>query len=492
MRNKIAFRLMLYFSAAVLLFSVVIGFVFVSLFRSYTIKNTKAELEKRAVTIADTLSGLHIGSSGSAGGAGSGQYKGMYGEMGGGYGAYLRFIDDIAMSDVWIVDENLQLITSGPSGTTYNYAELPKDAETVVKNVFSGSTTFSEGFSDLLKTPTLTVGTPIRSSGQIVGALLLHTSVDGITDATAQGVKILAISILAALLFSLILSIFLSFSFTNPLNKMKRSAISLADGNYGTKTEVKQNDEIGELASAIDVLSIRLDEARKESEKLEKLRREFVANVSHELKTPVTVLRGSLEAICDGVVTEPEQVESYHRNMLKETIYLQRLVSDLLDLSRLQNTDFKIEMQELNIVDVLSDAVRSAGQMALKKEISVNEIFNGQSLAMIGDYGRLRQMFLIILDNAVKFSPKGGIVTVTFDGNSISIRDNGPGIPENDLPYIFDRFYKARSEENKSGSGLGLAIAKQIADRHNIKISVISKINEGTEFRFEFGAEKQE
>ncbi len=472
---------MLYFSAAVLLFSVVIGLVFVSLFRSYTINNAKTELEKRAVTIAESLSGLHIGSSVP------GQYKGMYGEAGGSYGAYLRFIDDVAMSDVWIVDENLQLITSGQSGTSYNYAELPKDAETVVKNVFSGSTTFSEGFSDLIKAPTLTVGTPIRSGGQIVGALLLHSPVDGITAATAHGVNILAVSIFAALILSLVLSLFLSLSFTKPLNKMKRSAISLADGDYKTKTEVRQNDEIGELASAIDVLSVRLDEARRESEKLENLRREFVANVSHELKTPVTVLRGSLEAICDGVVTEAVQVESYHRNMLNETIYLQRLVSDLLDLSRLQNTDFKIETQKLSITDVLSDAVRSAGQMAVKKEIAIIENYEGHSLDLCGDYGRLRQMFLIILDNAVKFSPKGAAVTVSFDGSAVSIRDNGPGIPENDLPYIFDRFYKARSEENKSGSGLGLAIAKQIAERHNISISVRSKINEGAEFRFEFG-----
>ena len=486
MRNKIAFRLMLYFSAAVLLFSAVIGFVFVSLFRSYTINSTKAELEERAITIADTLSGLHIGSSVP------GQYKGMNGEQGSGYGAYLRFVDDVAMSDVWIVDENLQLITSGQSGSTYNYAELPKDAETVVKNVFAGSTTFSEGFSDLLKTPTLTVGTPIRSEGQIVGALLLHSPVEGMTDATTQSVKILAISILSALLFSLVLSIFLSLSFTRPLNKMKKSALSLADGDYGAKTEVRQNDEIGELACAIDILSVRLDEAHRESEKLEKLRREFVANVSHELKTPVTVLRGSLEAICDGVVTEPQQVETYHKNMLNETIYLQRLVNDLLDLSRLQNTDFKIETQALNIIDVLSDSVRSAGQMAVKKEISITEKYDGYSLAMDGDYGRLRQMFLIVLDNAVKFSPKGGEVTVALEGNAVSIRDNGPGIPENDLPYIFDRFYKARSEENKSGSGLGLAIAKQIADRHNIRISLSSKINEGTEFRFEFSSENKD
>ena len=260
----------------------------------------------------------------------------------------------------------------------------------------------------------------------------------------------------------------------------------LAAGNYTAKTGVQQRDEIGELAATIDILSERLDLASRESERLNKLRRDFVANISHELRTPVTVIRGSLEALCDEVVTDPEQVKSYHRQMLNESMFLQRLVNDLLDLSRLQNTDFKIEMEKISLCDVLSDVVRSARHMAQNKNIEIRQEHDAQMCTAFGDYGRLRQMFLIILDNAIKFSPQGGVVTVSLKDKTVSISDNGIGIAQEDLPYIFDRFYQVKSEKNKNGTGLGLAIAKQIADRHNIHVIVNSRQNEGTAFQFQF------
>ena len=407
MRSRIALKLTLYFAAALLLFSAVIGAVFITLFRSQTIKGSKDDLEARAVSIAGAMS-EYMGSTNTGS-------KGMMGSGMGGYGVYLRFIDDIAMADVWIVDEDLNLITNSQmSGKEYNYADLPEDADLVVKEAFSGETTFSEGFSSLLSAPTLTVGTPITVNGQIVGAVLLHSPVEGIDDAAMRGVWILLISILASLILSAVLSAFLALKFTKPLNKMKDSALLLAEGDYTAKTGVNQKDEIGELAGTIDVLSERLHFAKLESDKLEKLRRDFVANISHELKTPVTVIRGSLEALCDGVVTEPEQVKSYHSQMLLESLSLQRLVNDLLDLSRLQNADFKIEMQDLNLCEILSDAARSAGHLAMAKNIEIRQAYDTQSYKVTGDYGRLRQMFLIVLDNAVKFSPEGGTVAISL------------------------------------------------------------------------------
>lgn len=479
MKSRIARELALYFAAALFLFSVVIGAIFMTLFRTQTIKDHRKDLEMRAVSIAGALSDYM--------GVNSADRKGMIGNGKGGYGAYLRFIDDIAMSDVWIVDENLNLITNSQmSGQVYNYADLPVDADRVVKEAFTGGTTFSEGFSSLLNVPTLTVGTPIEVDGQIIGAVLLHSPVDGINDATRRGVGILAVSVLTALALSVILSVFLAYSFTKPLNKMKSSAILLAEGDYTAKTGVLQKDEIGELAGVIDILSERLLIAKRESERLEKLRRDFVANISHELKTPVTVIRGSLEALCDGVVTQPEQVKDYHRQMLSESLYLQRLINDLLDLSKLQNTDFKIDKQELNLCDILSDAIQSASHLAWEKKIEIGREFDAQSLMVIGDYGRLRQMFLIVLDNAIKFSPVGSRIQVSLNNRTVSIDDQGCGIAEGDLPHIFDRFYKIKTEENKSGSGLGLAVAKQIADRHGINVTVESQISEGTKFLFGF------
>lgn len=482
MKNKIAYRLILYFSATLLLFSLSIGCVFMMLFKAHTIELQKSEMENRAATIAGTVSDLLNDTRYS-----TGSRMGMMGGGQGGYMAYLRFLDDIAMADVWIVDENLDLITIGHMGNqSFNYADLPKDADTVVKEVFQGSTTFSEGFSDLLKAPTLTVGTPIKLDGKVVGALLLHSPVKGINDAVDQGFQILAVSVSVALAVSIVLAIILSVSFTRPLKKMKNSTVRLAGGDYTVKTDVHSKDEIGELASAIDILSDRLELASRESDNLMKLRRDFVANISHELRTPVTVIRGSLEALCDEVVVNPEQIKDYYHQMLSESIFLQRLVDDLLDLSRLQNIDFKIEMQEFNLCDVLNDVVRSARNIASGKNIEIEYGQDASVCMAVGDYGRIRQMLMIIIDNAIKFSPENSIVSVALKNREISIRDYGIGISEDDMPYIFERFYKSKSETNKNGTGLGLSIAKQIAERHNINVSVRSSQTEGTEFRFKF------
>ena len=484
MKNRIALRLILYFSSALVLFSVVIGTVFILLFRNQVMRQYEDDLKTRAASIADTLSDYM--STAESNEMGSGRGMGMGGGLAG-YSVYLRFIDDIAMTDVWLVDEDLQLITGGQaSGTDYNYSDLPQDAETVVGDVFGGETVVSESFSGFLNTPTITVGTPILVDGEIIGAVLLHSPVEITKSTTDQGVSLLLISIVAALVLSVVLSAFLALSFTKPLNRMKKTALLLAGGHYDVKTDVRQHDEIGELASAIDVLSDRLDEARREHDRLEQLRRDFTANVSHELRTPVTVIRGSLEALCDEVVTDQDQIRHYHRQMLSESIHLQRLVSDLLDLSRLQNADFKMETQELNLCDVLKDAVQGAASLAKDKPVDIRLDLDRSLFTYTGDFGRLRQMFLTILDNAVKFSPENGVVNVSLQDRTVTVSDQGPGIAPEDLPYLFDRFYKVRSEDNQSGSGLGLAIAKQIADRHGITITVMNRESAGSVFRFDF------
>ena len=483
MKHKIAFRLSAYFTAALLLFALIIGGIFLTLFRNYSVSLHRSELESRASRMAETLSEYVSGGIPAGSGQGSG---GM-----GGYRSYLRFIEDIAMTDVWIVDQDLELLIGNAAGTNpYQYSDLPPDAEAVVEAVFLGSTTFSEGFSDLLRTPVVTVGTPIMADGQVVGALLLHSPVAGINEGILQGFWMLLISIAIAFVLAILLSVFLAFSFTGPLSKMKQAALRLASGDYRVRTGVSQRDEIGELASVIDVLSDRLDAASRESEKLQQLRRDFVANISHELRTPVTVIRGSLEALVDDVVRDPVQVKEYHRQMLGESLYLQGLVNDLLDLSRLQNTDFRIDMQDISLCEVLRDVVRSSEKLAIAKRIRIvaelDEGLPAEDCRITGDYGRLRQMFLILLDNAIKFSPEGAEVKVAMKGRSVIVEDHGQGIPAGDLPFIFDRFYKARSEANVTGTGLGLSIARQIAQRHGIRVDVESTVGEGSTFRLDF------
>jgi signal transduction histidine kinase len=488
MKNKIAVKLTAYFSAALLIFSVIIGFVFMSLFKNNAISIHKKNLENRALTIAETISELTEGSGLNFGGT-KNRMMGMGGMMNmqPGLGLYLRSLDDIAMADAWIVDEDLNLLTTGTMAhMQYSYTDLPEDVDIVVKDVFNGETTFSQGFSQLLNTPTITVGTPIKSGNEIIGALLIHSPVKGIDSAVSSGYKILLGSIMVALILSFALSALLAVTFSKPLKRMKDTALLLADGKYNAKTGVKQNDEIGELAATIDILSQRLDEASHESEKLQKQRQDFITNISHELRTPVTVIRGSLEAICDGIIKDPIQLKDYHKQMLEESKSLERLVNDLLELSRLQNVDFKIEMNEINLCDVLKDAVRSAVNIANYKNIDIEFSQDRDVFLTNGDYGRLRQMFLIVVDNSVKFSNENSKIYISLNKNTIIIKDEGIGISREDLPFIFDRYYRVKSVENKSGTGLGLTIANQIALRHNISITVESQLNVGTSFKFDF------
>jgi signal transduction histidine kinase len=481
MKNKIALKLSIYFAIALLVFAVIISGVFILLFRGNTIELHKTELEQRAVKISETLSTIMSGNVARG--------------QGNGYGAYIKFLNDIAMADVWIVDENLNIITNGLGlHSEYSFSELPTNAESIVKEVFTGKTSFSESFSSLMDTPTLTVGTPIKSvDGTIIGVVLLHSPVNGIDLAVSKGIVILILSIGVSLMIAILLSIGFSVMFTKPLNKMNVTAIKLADGDYSVKTDIKQKDEIGTLASNLDILAQRLDLSSKESEKLEQLRRDFVANISHELRTPITVIRGSLEALNDEVVTDEAQVKEYYKQMLSESKGLQRLVADLLDLSRLQNMDFHIEMSEVSLCDVVNDVIRSAKSIETKN-IDFNVENTANSCSVTGDYGRLKQMLMTIVDNAIKFSSQNGQITITLSQNedlTISIKDEGIGIEKEDLPYIFDRFYKTKAVENIGGTGLGLAIAKQIALRHHAEIEVKSIKGEGSEFIIKFKGEKQ-
>ncbi|SHJ49085.1 Signal transduction histidine kinase [Hathewaya proteolytica DSM 3090] len=476
-KNKIALKLSMNFAVALIIFSLVIGVFFFLLFKNHTVEMHKNQLQKYAESLAGSLSGDNNHKLGN----------GM-----GGYGAYLKFIVDVAETEVWIVDENSNFITSGKGqgmmngSSTYNRSQLPPNANELINQVFRGKTTFSQEFSETFMQSTLTVGTPIKNEdGYVWGAVLLHSPINGTTSAIKNGFSILAISIFLALIVAFALSMALSFSFTKPLTKMKSVAFQLYEGNYSAQCNIKQNDEIGELSQVLDLLSEHLEKADKESKKLENMRRDFVANISHELRTPITVIRGSLEALCDKVVTDPEKIQEYYIQMLTEAKFLERLVGDLLDLSRLQNVDFVIEMQEVCICDVLSDVSRSILQVAKKKNIHVNTEMKGDCTTILGDYGRLRQMFLIILHNAVKFSPENSSVDIVALDHEIKIRDHGPGIAEDDLPYIFDRFYKTQGEENKSGTGLGLSIANQIAERHNIRIIAKNCPTGGAEFVFQ-------
>lgn len=500
MKNKIALKLTLYFSAVLVVFALIIGGVFYQFFKEHTVEIKKQEMRVRAEKIADVLSD-NMSRMEQRHGAGIANSK------------FITYLDNVTQEFVWVVDSERNLTVnkermrraynpkthhrssffgvgdmpepprfSGPPKTPKEaYNRMPPQVKEKVERCFQGQGFVLEEYNPMLDGIMLTVGQPVYGeNGQIKAVLMLHSPVEGLREAVWEGLRILLVSLLVAAVLGMLLAVLFSWRFTKPLNVMKNVAEHLAERDYSARSNISQQDEIGELARTLDELAGRLQLADEESQKLEKLRREFIANISHELRTPVTVIRGSLEALRDGVVTEQEDVQEFHEQMYKESLFLQRLINDLLDLSRLQNTDFPIEKAPLNMVDVIHDAVRSSRQLGAEKRLQITSSVDEDCYMLNGDYGRLRQMLMVFLHNSIKFSPEGSELRLELEGNRLKIIDHGCGIKPEDVPHAFDRFYKARNEHNKSGSGLGLAIAKQIAQRHDMELELTSRVGEGT------------
>ena len=500
MKYKLTRRLVLYFSVILLTFSLIIGGTFAFLFMHYTSDLHIKDLKKRAVAVADMMSHMpdyqtqhqqhHMMMQGGMMGKGSNaprDWSISNSSTDNNFKAYLRNVNLIAQSEIWLVDEEAHTIDFYGHKQTLSYDELPKDAEHLIEQVFDGEIEVSKEFSSLLGAPSITVGAPVRDeNGNIIAALLLHRTLNDVNQAERGALFILALCLCLAFLLSILLSVMLARRFIRPLGRMQTTAAKLADRNYSVRTGIEQDDEIGSLARSLDILSVRLAEAEKESNALDQMRQDFITNISHELRTPVTVLRGSLEVLQADLITDPQEKKNYIEEMMKNIIYLQRLVNDLLELSRLQNASFSIEKSPMNLLDSLQDAVHTVRHLAEQKEISITLPETPAPVGVSGDYGRLRQMFIILLDNAVKFSPTGSRIETTCEENGshwqIAVRDHGCGIAPEELPHIFERFHRTRAENNKNGTGLGLAIASQIASRHDISIRCESTPGEGTCF----------
>lgn len=589
MKSKMVVKLALYFAAALLVFTVVLGAVFMGLFRQHTINMNQTDMEAKAVSIANRLAafsmaGVELASEeavgelsgagdsctepapgesatappastptppasssaagvgeGQGGGQGQGKGKGQgkgqgqavasvmtqasagketgsqaveatpnpqtqapaqgegqgqgKGKGKGGYGAYLRFLRELAMAEVWVVDENMKLLTTQHAMREMTYSQLPKNAEEIVARVFDGEITHGKEFSNLLDTPSITVGVPIRvENGVVVGAVLLHSPVSGIEAAVREGLSALAAGLGIALLIAGIAGVLLAVRFTRPLERMRVTAQSLAQGDYQAKTGVTLRDEMGQLAQTIDGLSVQLQEARDKREELNRMKESFVSNVSHELRTPVAVMRGSLEVLRDGTISDPTEIVAYYEQMLGESRHLERLVNDLLDLSRLQDSGFQLKLEEVNLCDVVRDAARAIGPKAREKGLTVTARCPDWECLVEGDYGRLRQMLMILLDNGVKFSKLESELVLSLEREKaflLTVTDQGIPIPQEDLPHVFERFHKLNGPENKTGTGLGLPIAKEIAQRHHAELWAESD-QESTRFSILFGEQQGE
>ncbi|HWT27214.1 MAG TPA: histidine kinase dimerization/phospho-acceptor domain-containing protein, partial [Mobilitalea sp.] len=325
----------------------------------------------------------------------------------------------------------------------------------ILESAFQGKEVRKDKYYDQTEERnSLAVACPIYGfNDEVVGAVLVKQPFEGQPEIVTKSLSTIVLSSVVALGISFIIVILFATELSLPISRMRATALELAAGNYKIKTGISRDDEIGDLAKTVDILSEKLLENDIERKKLDQMRLDFFANVSHELRTPITVIRAYTETLADGVVKDADKVEQYYGRMLSECKSMERLVGDLLTLSKMQNPDFAIEKEPVNLQQVFDDIMRSAGAIAQRKNITIEVTKDSPVSMILGDYDRLRQMFMVILDNAIKFSDENKSVHIKLtksDKIKVSIKDFGVGIEPCDIGNIFEKFYKSNLRQNAS------------------------------------------
>ncbi|HWR30634.1 MAG TPA: ATP-binding protein [Negativicutes bacterium] len=364
-----------------------------------------------------------------------------------------------------------------------------------IEPVFRGEVLTRTFFHPYYGEDMMIVAVPIQNeAGESNGAVILNAPVQGLNDFLTRIYLAIGLIGLLALALTLFIVRRLSRGIVKPLRAMEETAASMAQGCYDKRVEVTSQDEVGQLGASFNTLAHELSRFVERTEQMEKLRRDFVANVSHELRTPLTIIRGYTEALQDGTVTDPEQAARFNKLIVNETERLERLINDLLDLSRLQAQQYAMETEPIPLVEVVDSVVSMLQGKAMEKEIVLSWRYDDNPSLIRGNGDRLVQLLLILLDNALKYTPVHGKVSVDLTHSTtqvvLTITDTGAGIPVEDLPLVWERFYKvdkAHTRENQ-GTGLGLSIAREIIDRHGARVSVTSELGIGTTFVLQFPA----
>ncbi len=363
-------------------------------------------------------------------------------------------------------------------GTT----RLPSDMQDSLRQ--NEPVSMTSTFSGLFDSPHILYATPILDSdSNYCGSVIAGASVISAVVLLNKMIKTIVVSSIWVMVATLIAVYFITEMVTGPLREMSKASKRFASGDFEVRVPVRGNDEVAELATAFNHMATSLSN-------MENTRNTFMANVAHDLRTPMTTISGFIDNILVGAI--PKEEESYYLELIKEEVRrLSRLVSSLLDITRLQAGDRKFNDTSFDICELARLILITFEQKINEKNLDVEFECEDERMIAEADRDAIYQILYNICDNAVKFSKTGGLYRIRISAYEkkkilVSVYNEGAGISEADLPYVFERFYKADKSRgiDKSGVGLGMFISKAIIDAHNEKIWVESKEGEFCEFFF--------
>jgi len=384
---------------------------------------------------------------------------------------------------ITILDDTGQLLASSTTAPAANnrYAEQPEIRD-ALKYGFGQSTQLDEQTGRILKH----VAVKVERSGRPLGVVRLSVPLAELQLEVQLIYRVVLLGAAAAIVLGVIAAYFLSRRISSPIRQMQRTAERIARGDLSQRISIKSQDELGELAKALNTMADELQQKMQHLERMNRIRTDFVANVSHELKTPLTLIKGYVETLEDRALEDPVKVRRFVRIIREHADRLGNIVEDLLTLSELEQSHGRIQKQPFDLKKLIEDVILGFGHAIEDKHHRLEIIAQGDNFEISADRDKIEQLFVNLIDNAIKYTNEHGQITIRLDGRAeeicVSVQDNGIGIPRKDLDRVFERFYrvdKARSRR-LGGTGLGLGIAKHIVLAHHGDIRLESQLGRGT------------
>lgn len=396
-------------------------------------------------------------------------------------------------ADIWIVDKQGRVLFDSAD------ASIGENATNAVFKILSDFDTADFGsqyymignFYDSFDENVLTVFSPITSNYRVQSYVLIHKRISRITSSYVNGfMNIAFFTIGIVFLCAFVILLFFTFTVYLPLRRIATVAETYAKGNFTEKIEVQSEDEIGYLANTMNYMANELNT-------LEDDQRKFISNVSHDFRSPLTSIKGYVEAMLDGTIPT-EMQDKYLNIILFETERLNKLTQSLIDLNKFGHHGIMLDIADFDINRIIKTTILTFEGACSQKGLSFDLVLTGQELFVTGDMSKIQQVLYNLIDNATKFSNQNSAIKIETSIKNekvlISVRDSGIGIPADSIKKIWDRFYKSDLSrgKDKKGTGLGLSIVREIIQAHHEHINVISTEGVGTEFIFTLPLSKKE
>ena len=351
-----------------------------------------------------------------------------------------------------------------------------------IENGFGQSTRFSDTLGVNMKYVAVRVDQGDRTLGVIRFALPLSR----VQPEIRIIYRVVLFGTIAAVIIALIVAYFVSRSITLPIRQMKETAQQIAKGDFDRRVRIKSKGELGELAESLNTMADELQQKMENLKRLDRVRTDFVANVSHELKTPLTLIKGYIETLQNEEIDDREKSDKFISIIKKHSDRLGYMIDDLLSLSELELSRDCVNRIEFDLKEVVNEISLGFGRALAEKKQTLSVNTKGDDFSIRADRNKIEQVFANLIDNAIKYTKESGLIDILLcdQGRTIdvTVQDNGIGIPKEHRDRVFERFYrvdKARSRD-LGGTGLGLSIVKHIILAHNGKITIESELNKGT------------